>query len=42
MNPMVVDAPGVSQWEDLGNFQMWVHEVKAGSGPCDRHGVRSF
>ena len=39
VNPTVLDASGVSQREDLGNFQMWVHEAKAGGGPGDRHGV---
>jgi len=42
VNPTVVDAPGVSQWEDLGSFQMWVHKVKASGGPGHIHGVRSF
>lgn len=42
VNPTVVGAAGVSRWEDLGNFQTWVREVKAGGGPGSRHGVRSF
>lgn len=36
VNPTVV---GASRWEDLGNFQMWVHKVEAGG---DRQGVRSL
>lgn len=39
VNPTVVGAPSASRWEDLGNFQMWVHEVEADG---DRQGVRSL
>lgn len=35
------DAPGASEWENLGNFQVWVQEVTSGGGRGGRHGIRS-
>lgn len=36
VNPAVTDAPGVSRWKALGNFQMWIYQGKADAGPGTR------
>lgn len=35
------DAPGASEWENLGNFQVWAQGVTSGGGCGSRHGVWS-
>lgn len=35
------DAPGASEWENLGNFQVWAQGIISGGGRGARHGVRS-